>query len=234
MFSRISLIHAVPVRKVDELKIAPSLSLMTAENSYLESDFLSRKILPEEFYLQNTLDVARALLGKIFVKLAGDAVLAGRIVETEAYMQHGDPSCHSFRGKNKRNEIMFGPSGRLYVYFIYGMHYCMNVVTQEQGIADAVLIRAVEPVAGIEDMKKNRGTDDFKVLAKGPARLCQAFAVGRGENGLSLQGPKIRIIDSPDMKETQVGRSPRIGISSAQDFPWRFYEIDSPFVSRNT
>jgi DNA-3-methyladenine glycosylase len=131
------------------------------------------------FYDRPVLEVARDLIGCTFLFRG----MGGRIVETEAYA-HDDPCCHGFRGRTARNAVMFGPPGYLYVYFTYGMHFCVNLVCEGEGIAAAVLLRALEPQAGVEQMIQRRGIADPKLLCSGPARLTQALAIGRAENGL--------------------------------------------------
>src|SRR5205823_1020186 len=130
-------------------------------------------------------EVAHDLLGRLLVRAGSGGPLVGRIVECEAY-QEDDPASHSFRGRTQRTEVMFGPPGHLYVYFTYGMHFCMNVVTGRDGEGSAVLLRAVEPMHGLDVMRARRGVDDPHRLCAGPARLAEAFAVARAENGQDL------------------------------------------------
>ncbi len=191
-------------------------------------------ILPESFYLRPTLTVARELLGKFFVHRLGPAVVAGRIVETEAYHQDGDRSSHSFRGRTDRNEVMFRKGGVLYVYFTYGMHFCMNVVTEEEGVGAAALIRAIEPLDGLDIIRARRGKDKRLFdLTNGPAKCTQAFGINRRQNGASLRGPEVYILDAPQVVDADVCRSSRIGITSSKELEWRFCVMGAPFVSRN-
>lgn len=194
------------------------------------------RVLPPEFYRRPTLQVARGLLGATLVRTIGRTVLAGRIVEVEAYLGAIDPASHAFRGKTARNEVMFRAGGRLYVYFTYGMHHCANVVTGRAGSGSAVLIRALEPVTGIARMARNRGLAGRPVaprmLTGGPARLCQALRIGAPENGLSLQGPEVRIVAGTPPPRSLVASSPRIGISSGRDKLWRFTIRGNPCLSR--
>ncbi len=156
----------------------------------------------------------------------------GRIVEAEAY-QEDDPASHSFRGLTPRTEVMFGPPGHLYVYFTYGMHFCMNVVTGRNGEGSAVLLRAVEPVEGIELMRRHRAVRDDRLLCSGPGRLTQAFRIGRGQNGIDLvRGDEMFIAAGKPSLRSLVAEGPRIGIRSATDRPWRLYEVGNPHVSR--
>jgi len=197
----------------------------------LMRDFIERK-LDIEFYLQPTLKIARELLGKVIIRKLGDKILAGKIVETEAYIGEDDPASHAFGGKTQRNKIMYLQGGHAYVYFTYGMHYCFNVVTEREGFPSAVLIRAVEPIYGIELMKKFRGVEDIYNLTNGPAKFCQAFKIDKRFNGVSLLGDEI-FISRPLMEEKfEVGRSERIGIKSGLDKKWRFFIKDNPFVSK--
>jgi DNA-3-methyladenine glycosylase len=160
-----------------------------------------------------------------------DVVLVGRIVETEAY-QEDDPASHSFRGLTSRTEVMFGPPGRLYVYFTYGMHFCMNVVTGRDGEGSAVLLRAAEPLSGLEAMSARRGVEDPLRLCSGPARLAEAFGVGRDQNGLDLvEGGAMWLAAGRRVPDGRVSSGPRIGIRRAADVPWRFFDATSPFVS---
>ncbi|MFA4858951.1 MAG: DNA-3-methyladenine glycosylase [Candidatus Margulisiibacteriota bacterium] len=185
--------------------------------------------------------MARDLLGKLLVRKIGRKLLSGVIIETEAYCAN-DPACHAARGKTARNAVMFGPPGRAYVYFVYGNHYCLNAVTESHGIPGAVLIRALEPVAGIELMRQNRGGAPDKNLTNGPGKLCQALNIGRAENGCDLTsddvtrgGRKKRrqarghprwgslMITNFPFGKFKIDRSPRIGISQAQERLWRFF-----------
>lgn len=153
-------------------------------------------------------------------------------MECEAY-QEGDPASHSFRGPTDRTEVMFGPPGHLYVYFTYGMHFCMNVVTGDDGEGSAVLLRAVEPTEGIDIMRERRGLSDVRTLCAGPGRLAQAFGVTRAENGMDLlSGRDMFIGEGRPIGQENVGVDRRIGISVAIDRPWRFYVRGSRFVSK--
>ncbi len=178
------------------------------------------KPLPLSFYRRPALMVARDLLGCILVRRDGTHVLSGRIVEVEAYTQN-DPASHSFRGRTPRNDVMFQAGGVLYVYFTYGMHFCANVVTGPEGRGEAVLLRAVEPVEGIDVMRTRRNRPDTE-LANGPAKLCQAFDLGRAQNGLSLVGPEIQILPGRRILSKDILRTPRIGVTAGQEKLWRF------------
>jgi DNA-3-methyladenine glycosylase len=192
--------------------------------------------LPRSFYLQPTLRVAKQLLGKYLVRRHRNDLLIGRIVETEAYLGEKDPASHAYRGPTKRNEVMFRKGGHLYVYFTYGMHFCANVVTEGKGKGRAVLLRAIEPIKGIEMMRRRRGgaTDgsDDANIASGPAKLCEAFGIARKENGADLLGREIWIGEGEaGVAVSRIGISTRIGINSGRRHKWRFYIKDNPFVS---
>jgi DNA-3-methyladenine glycosylase len=191
------------------------------------------KLLTPEFYRRPTLTVARELLGKVFTRRDGKRLLSGRIVEVEAYHQDGDEAAHSFKGERPRNRVMFRDGGLLYVYFTYGMHFCMNVVTEREGTGAAVLIRALEPLEGIARMRENRGEGRTDVeLGNGPARLCQALGIGREENGLSLDGSVVGVWDDGVVPDAEIAVSTRVGISRSTELPWRFFLAENRWVSR--
>jgi DNA-3-methyladenine glycosylase len=195
------------------------------------------RALPRRFYLQPTLRVARALLGQILVHETPDGVTAGRIVEVEAYRGPRDRAAHSWGGhRSARNETMYGPPGHAYVYFVYGMHHCVNVVTQAPGVPEAVLLRALESVAGEELMRRRRGLPSAPAwrLCRGPGALCQALGVTRGLDGADLVGGTLRIVAASAVPSARVRRTPRIGVAYAgahAALRWRFVVRDSPAVS---
>jgi DNA-3-methyladenine glycosylase len=211
--------------------------------------------LSREFYLQETLSAARNLLNCVLGHETEAGLVLGRITETEAYTSD-DPSCHSYCGKTPRNAPMFGPPGHAYVYFTYGMHFCFNAVTAPEGIGDAVLIRAVEPMEGWELMSTRRGLaegeierlaaaqSDSKVrerwgrtLCGGPGKLCQAFGLTRAQNGDDLTVPGGLWIAPPlpnigVSRPEDIAATPRIGIRQAVELPWRFTLRNDPYLSR--
>jgi len=185
--------------------------------------------LDRHFYAAPTLIVARSLLGQVLVHRTPRGERAGIIVETEAYTQD-DPACHAHRGKTRRNSAMFGPGGTAYVYSIYGLHFCFNAVTDREGIGEAVLIRALEPLAGLHLMEEARGTGDVSRLCSGPARLCQALGISGAQNGASLLGDTLFILAGPPVLRAVT--TTRVGISRGRDLPYRFYTAGNKYVSR--
>jgi DNA-3-methyladenine glycosylase len=185
--------------------------------------------LPRRFYLRPAITVARDLLGTYLVSRSAGQALIGRIVEVEAYLGERDPASHAYRGKTPRNEVMFGEGGHLYVYFTYGMHHCCNVVTGPEGRASAVLLRAVEPVRGVDLMRERReggtrGRVSDAALTNGPGKLCQALGITRELNGADLCGERIWIGKTRGpRRRMKVARSPRVGISQGQHHLWRFF-----------
>ncbi|HVW23344.1 MAG TPA: DNA-3-methyladenine glycosylase [Candidatus Saccharimonadales bacterium] len=176
-------------------------------------------------------EVAPRLLGCQLVRELGGQRLVGRIVEVEAYDQE-DAASHSYRGQTPRTEVMFGPPGFLYVYFTYGMHYCCNIVVGPPGRGAAVLIRALEPLEGLEHMRQNRGGRGGEQLTNGPAKLCQALSIDKRLSGHDLRREPLQLLIQPALPQTEVAQSTRIGISRAQNVPWRFYIKDNVFVSK--
>jgi len=191
--------------------------------------------LPTKFYLQDTRDAAQKLLGQLLVRtLPTGEVLSGTIVETEAYLSD-DPACHAYRGQTPRNEAMFGPPGHAYVYFTYGLHMMLNLVCAPLGTAEAVLIRALEPVEGIDAMRLNRGNlAETRQLTNGPGKLAQALALTRlMHNGLDITHLGSELYVLPQVVPTfETVAATRIGISQGVDFPWRYYIRGNAYVSR--
>ncbi len=193
----------------------------------------SPRPLPRRFFARPSTVVARDLLGRLLVRPDPDGgpPLVARIVETEAYRED-DPASHSHRGPTPRNEVMFGPAGHLYVYFTYGMHFCMNVVTGHAGEGSAVLLRAAEPLSGLERMRERRGVEPAWLLCSGPARLAEAFGVGLALNGVDLvEGGDLLVAAGRPVPDDAVAEGPRVGIRVARERPWRFVEAGSPWVS---
>lgn len=186
------------------------------------------KRLDKSFYARDTIDVARELLGQRLVHVLPDGRrLSGRILETEAYLGSEDPAAHSFGGRRTdRTEPMFGEPGLSYVYFIYGMYFCFNIVTAEKGIPEAVLVRAVEPVEGIEDMLERKPGSEVWQLANGPGKLCQALQINRSQNALDLTTSRQLFLEEDGaLKDGRIIDGPRVGIGNLHDavhWPLRF------------
>jgi len=170
-------------------------------------------------------EVARALVGST---LLVDGV-GGVIVETEAYAPD-DPASHSYSGRTRRNATMFGPPGRLYVYRSYGVHWCANVVCEEDGVGAAVLLRALEPTSGLERMRERRGRDDVGLLCSGPGRLTQALGLSGRDDGRPLDRAPFQVL--PATAPVEIAATPRIGITRADDLPWRYVLAGSRFLTR--
>jgi len=184
-----------------------------------------RKRLTKSFFDRSVHDVAPSLIG---VTLLVDGV-GGRIVEVEAYHQT-DPAAHSYRGPTPRNAVMFGPPGYLYVYRSYGIHWCMNFVCEAKGSAAAVLIRAIEPVEGLAQMRRRRGVEDVRLLCSGPGRVCEALGITAAHNGLALDTPPFALFAATAPVDVVSGV--RIGLTKAVDKPWRYGEKDSRYLSK--
>jgi len=190
-------------------------------------------VLNRSFYCRNTLTVAKQLLGKLLVRELPEGKVAGKIVEVEAYRGSDDPASHAYKGKTQRNQIMFGEGGYAYIYFIYGKHFCLNVTTEKVGVPGAVLIRAVEPVYGIEIMKRKRRTENVRNLTNGPGKLTQAMDITVELNGWDLtRGEKLYICDLDVVEPFEVVSSGRIGVKAGADKPWRFFIKGNLFVSK--
>jgi DNA-3-methyladenine glycosylase len=193
--------------------------------------------LPESFFARDTVTVARDLLGKVLVSHGHDTVCGGRIVETEAYLGSHDPGSHAAtKGVTRRNAVMYGPPGRAYVYFTYGNHHMLNIVTEPEGVAGAVLVRALEPVLGVETMLSRRAVCTGRRLrpaevANGPGKLSAALGISLAENGTALGGGTLTVYDAPTPPERVVA-SGRVGLSEGHELELRFYLGGNPFVSR--
>jgi len=198
--------------------------------------------LDRKTFLNPTIEVARQLLGQCVVRRFEDgAICIGRIVETEAYTV-GDPACHAFRGISKANAAMFGSPGHAYIHINYGLHYCLNAVTQAEGIPEAVLIRAIEPLENAALMYRNYTGDivsediarQEKRIGAGPGRLTKALQIDKHFDGVDLTDSEspLFLISGATVSDNEVTTTTRIGITKAADYPWRFYVTASPFVSR--
>jgi DNA-3-methyladenine glycosylase len=177
------------------------------------------------------LDAAPRLLGAILRSTTPEGTVAVRLTEVEAYDGPGDPGSHAYRGRSTRNEVMFGPPGRLYVYFTYGMHFCMNVVCGPLGRPSAVLLRAGEIVEGAELARARRGAVADRELARGPARMCAALGIGREHNGADLTDPASPVRLGLGGYDGPIATGPRVGLREAADRPWRFWAESDPTVS---
>lgn len=172
-----------------------------------------------------SVDVARSLIGTTLLVNG----VGGRIVETEAY-DHEDPASHSFSGPSRRNRVMFGPPCRAYIYRSYGIHWCLNFVCRTDGLGAGVLIRALEPLEGLDIMRARRGLDNSRLLCSGPGRVCQALGITDEHNGMQIDSFPFQLI--PAIKQASILAGPRIGISKAKDVPWRFGLSGSRYLSR--
>lgn len=192
-----------------------------------------RRILNRAFYDRDTDVVARDLLGAVLVCRTEEGTTSGIIVETEAYIGEEDPACHAAAGRTRRTEPLYGRPGLSYVYFIYGVHWCFNAVTRAEGLPSAVLVRALEPLDGVELIRSRRGTKITDVnLTNGPGKLCAALGITGGMNGLSLQTGPLVIRAGDRVPDSQIVTGPRIGITKAANWPLRFYIKDNSCVSQ--
>ena len=200
---------------------------------------MGRESFTRRFFARDSLTAARALLGTILVHEAEEGRTAGRIVEVEAYRGPHDRAAHSYGGRRTaRNDVMYGPPGHAYVYFVYGMHYCVNVVTARVDVPEAVLIRAIEPLEGIELMRHRRGlgaSSATHLLGRGPGNVCRALGIDRRQNGADLLRGELRLVPGRRIASARIARAPRIGVAYAgadAALPWRLYERENPAVSR--
>jgi DNA-3-methyladenine glycosylase len=195
-------------------------------------------MLKLEFYQRDPLTVAKTLLGKTLVHETAEGTVSGKIVETEAYMGPEDKASHAYGNRRTpRTETMYGPKAHAYIYLIYGLYYCFNVTAGAvAGKPEAVLVRAVEPLEGVELMKKRRGAVEGKAvnLASGPSRLCMAMGLTKQLNAIDMTAPPLYIKDAPNVPDSEVAQAPRIGVDYADDWknmPWRLYLKGNPYVS---
>ena len=189
--------------------------------------------LPVAFFRRPAETVAADLLGAVVMSTAGGELTAGRIVETEAYLGYDDPASHGYlHRRNTRNEALFGPPGIWYVYLSYGMHWCANLVCQRAGLASAVLLRALEPVGGLDVMRERRGGVADRDLCSGPGKLCQALGITRELDGNKMADSNVIVRRMRARESVRIVASPRIGITKAADWPLRFHLAGSPWISR--
>jgi DNA-3-methyladenine glycosylase len=187
--------------------------------------------LPAAYYHAPTLDLARDLLGKTLWRRTAEGAVAGIIVETEAYISAIDPASHNYRKPSPRSQTMFGPPGHAYIYFTYGMHYCLNVVTEPEGTSAAILIRALQPMYGTDLVVARCPTTARRDLCRGPGRVCRALALTLADDGTDLTGADLWISAISDLPPFEIGTSLRIGISQGVDLPWRFFIQGNASVS---
>lgn len=195
--------------------------------------------LSREFYERDGLTVAKELLGKYLVHSTQEGTTVGKIVEVEAYIGPEDAAAHMYKGlRTSRTEVAFGPGGHAFVYLIYGMYYCFNIVTNIAEKPEAILIRALEPVEGLDRMKKRRKTEEaVKNLCSGPGKLCMAMAITKEHNAVDLCGDELYLLDRERVPEKDILSTPRINIDyagEAKDYPWRYIIRENPFVSKRT
>jgi DNA-3-methyladenine glycosylase len=187
--------------------------------------------LDRAFFERYTPAVAKDLVGCTLVRELDGVRLAGRIVEVEAYRGGGDPASHAYHGVTKRNALMFGKGGMVYVYFTYGFHHCLNLTTEREGRAGAVLLRAIEPLDGLDEMRRRRGVDELSQLTNGPGKLTKALGIDLSLNGTDAVTSRQVYLVSND-RRPRVAASPRVGISSGRERSWRFFVEGNPFVSK--
>lgn len=194
------------------------------------------KKLSQKFFIQPTQDVAQQLLGKYLIIRKGKHILSGKIVETEAYIGESDLACHASKGRTPRTEMLYQKAGTVYVYLVYGMYYCLNIVTEHKDFPSAVLIRAIEPREGILEMQKNRKQNTVKNLASGPGKLCMAFGISKEFNGKTIFGDDLYIEDRKEIVLSKdIIHTKRIGVDYAKhckEYPWRFYINNNHFISK--
>jgi DNA-3-methyladenine glycosylase len=219
-----------------------SLIRKTERPPAAQTDAAGASLLAREFFNRDPREVGRNLLGKIIVRTAGRKLLVGRIVEVEAYLGAGDAAAHAAAGRTPRNHVLFGPPGHAYVYFIYGVHYCLNISCMPDGEAGCVLIRALEPVSGIAEMAKARGLSsvdqtsvrDLRKLLSGPGKLCEALGITRPrDNAKDMLSPQSDLhVRDDGLRPAEILTTPRIGITKSAEMPLRYLIAGNAFVSR--
>ncbi len=214
-------------------KILFSVRLWTKRISVAQQLISNLKPIERSFFARDTVEVAPDLLGVYIVRKLDNKILVGMIVETEAYRAHDDPACHAYKGLTERTSLLFGEVGHAYIYFIYGVHYCLNVVAHLPSRAGGVLIRAVEPLQGIEYMERQRHMHKVRSLTNGPGKITQAFSITADLKGTDLtqRGP-LFLARGEFINSAEIDATPRVGISKACEYPWRFIVKNNPFVSR--
>jgi DNA-3-methyladenine glycosylase len=223
-------------------QVHADLSRRAADTRGCENSSVERaKLVPRSFFNRDPRKVGPALLGKMIVRRQGRNIRAGRIVEVEAYLGAGDLAAHSAAGLTERNAVLFGPPGHAYVYFVYGVHYCLNISCMREGEAGCILVRALEPLSGIEEMAKARGLEhldfnsarDLRKLTTGPGRLCQALGITRlRDNDKDMVSPEADLqVRDDGFRAGKVLASPRIGITKSKDLPLRYTIAKNQFVS---
>lgn len=195
--------------------------IVSGERVFYSEPVINKK-LTRAFYTRPTLQVAKDLLGKFIVRQTPQGKIVGQINEVEAYLGEKDPASHAFRGQTPRNAPMFLSGGHAYVYFIYGMHHCMNIVTEQTGRAGAVLIRSIIPIEGLDLIRKNRHQVKDNQLTNGPGKICQALAIDRQQSGLDLVTSQELWLENRGAQISKIQKTPRIGIRTATDKLWRF------------
>lgn len=209
------------------------MSTRAARSARRPARLLEAAALPPAFFARDTEVVARELLGCVLECHSPEGVASGRIVETEAYVGEHDLACHAAAGRTRRTEPLYGPPGLSYVYFIYGVHWCFNAVTRDAGLPSAVLVRAIEPLDGIEIMRSRRPAARRDIdLTNGPGKLCAALGIDERHNALPLDRPPLVIREGAAVSSARVHITPRIGITRCADWPLRWVVTDSPYVSR--
>lgn len=219
-----------------------SLSRKTERQPAAQTDAASARLVAREFFNRDPRKVGRELLGKIIVRSSGHKLLAGRIVEVEAYLGAGDAAAHAAAGRTARNYVLFGPPGHAYIYFIYGVHYCLNISCMPDGEAGCVLIRALEPLTGIAEMARARDVDslnpasvrDLRKLLSGPGKLCEALGITRPrDNAKDMLSPQSDLqVRDDGFRPTEILTTPRIGITKSAEMPLRYLIAENAFVSR--
>lgn len=194
--------------------------------------------MDREFYSRNADEVAQDLLGKCLVRISSEGKTIGKIVETEAYLGEEDPASHSYQSsKTERTEVMFGPAGHAYVYMIYGMYYCFNVVTGTEGEPEGVFVRALEPLDGMKLMEERRGVNDRRELTDGPGKLCMAMDIDKQLNGEDLCGAKLYVVESKGSEDFDIEKARRVNIDyagEAKEWKLRFFIEGNPNVSKRS